>query len=152
MTGTDAVPALIAQARAAGGGQFSVASYEELAVREKYETVDAVVCNFSLIGKPSVDGLFASVRALLQPEGSLIVQTLHPWAACGDLPYKDRWRDGLWAGFGPDFVPPAPWYFRTLASWVALFDAAGLRIVETREPLHPSTGKPASILFIAQAA
>lgn len=151
VTGIDVVQALIDQARAAGGGQFMVGSYEALVARENHERVDTVVCNFSLIGKASVDGLFASVRSLLQPRGSLVVQTLHPWSACGDAAYEDGWRDGSWAGFGPDFVQPPPWYFRTLESWVALFDSAGLRMIETREPRHPASGKPASILFIAQA-
>lgn len=152
VTGIDVVPALIEQARAAGGGRFSVASYEDLAAGRNHVMVDAVVCNFSLIGRPSVDGLFASVRSLLQPGGSFIVQTLHPWSACGDLDYAEGWRDGSWAGFGPDFAQPAPWYFRTLQSWLALFTASGLYVRELREPLHPATNKPASIIFIAEAA
>jgi len=31
-----------------------------------------------------------------------------------------------------------------------LLDRAGMRVVELREPLHPATGKLASIIFVAQ--
>jgi hypothetical protein len=107
------------------------------------------VCNFSLIGNESVDDLFVAVKSLLHPGGTLVVQTLHPLIACGDQPYVDGWRPGSWAGFSGDFVRPAPWYFRTLESWVRLFTANGWHLEEIREPMHPNTGKPASILFIA---
>lgn len=78
------------------------------------------------------------------------MQTLHPLIAGGDQPYVDGWRSGSWAGFSEDFVRPAPWYFRTLESWIALFTANGWRLEELHEPVHPNTGKPASILFIAR--
>ena len=56
------------------------------------------------------------------------------------------------AGFSSDFVDPAPWYFRTLESWIQLFMTSGLRLVELREPIHPQTQKPASVIFIAEVA
>lgn len=147
--GVDVVPALIEQAQKAGGGEFRVAAYEELSARKLHVLVDLVVCNFSLIGNESVDDLFVAVKSLLHPGGTLVVQTLHPLIACGDQPYVDGWRPGSWAGFSGDFVRPAPWYFRTLESWVRLFTANGWHLEEIREPMHPNTGKPASILFIA---
>ena len=150
--GVDAVPALIDQARAAGGGEFRVASYEAIARGDLDVTVDVVVANFALIGKDAVDALIRSVPRLLTPGGSLVVQTLHPVVATGDLPYKDGWRAGSWAGFSDDFTDPAPWYFRTLESWVHLLVTSGFTLVEIREPMHPMTGKPASVVFVAQAA
>jgi 2-polyprenyl-3-methyl-5-hydroxy-6-metoxy-1,4-benzoquinol methylase len=147
--GIDVVPALIEQAQKAGGGRFQVAAYEELAEGKLDVLVDLVVCNFSLIGKESVNGVIAAVKSLLHPGGSLIVQTLHPLIACADRPYVDGWRPGSWSGFSEHFVRPAPWYFRTLESWVRLFTANGWHLGELREPMHPHTGKPASILFIA---
>jgi 2-polyprenyl-3-methyl-5-hydroxy-6-metoxy-1,4-benzoquinol methylase len=147
--GIDVVPALIEQAQKAGGGRFQVATYNELAEGKLDVLVDLVVCNFSLIGKESVNGVIAAVKSLLHPGGSLIVQTLHPLIACADRPYVDGWRPGSWSGFSEHFVRPAPWYFRTLESWVRLFTANGWHLEELREPMHPHTGKPASILFIA---
>ncbi|MFI4970198.1 MAG: class I SAM-dependent methyltransferase [Lysobacterales bacterium] len=149
--GIDAIPALIDRARQAGGGDFRVMSYEDVAAGKFNKSVDAVVCNFALLGNESVSGLFGAVRSLLNPRGSLLIQTLHPLVACGDAPYEDGWRASSWAGFNTDFSDPAPWYFRTLESWIRLFAEHGLRLLELREPLHPQTQKPASVIFIAQA-
>jgi 2-polyprenyl-3-methyl-5-hydroxy-6-metoxy-1,4-benzoquinol methylase len=149
--GIDAVPDLIARASSAGGGEFRIASYEQLAAGALEITADAAVCNFSLLGCESVDTVFAAIPALLKPYGVFIVQTLHPVVACGARPYQDGWREGSWAGFSSDFTDPAPWYFRTLASWLALFQTHGLRLLELREPVHPRSLRPASVLFIADA-
>lgn len=143
--GVDAVPALVALATEAGG-EFRVASYDTLTVDVP---VDVAVANFALLGREPVEALLRRAPALLGERGALIVQTVHPWVACGDLPYVDGWREGSWAGFGPDFAAPPPWYFRTTETWVSLVAASGLRLVELREPVDPATGKPASLLFVA---
>ena len=149
--GIDAVGALVEAARRAGGGDFRVLSYEELAAGNLSVSVDAVVCNFSLFGKESVEGVFRIVPSLLNPRGVFIVQTLHPAIACGERPYRDGWREGSWAGFSADFTDPAPWYFRTMASWTTLFVDSGFRVLEQREPIHPKTQQPASVIFMAEA-
>jgi hypothetical protein len=70
--------------------------------------------------------------------------------SCGEPPYRDGWRQGSWAGCGDGFSEPAPWYFRTLESWVRLFADNGFRLHEIREPFHPHTGKPASVIFTGE--
>lgn len=151
VTGVDVVPALIHAASRAGGGDFRVASYEMIAAgRLDLAPVDTVVANFSLIGQESVAALIAAVPAMLAENGALVIQTLHPLVATGDLPYVDGWREGSWVGFSDAFSDPAPWYFRTLETWVKLLRDSGLRLVELREPLHPTLKKPASVIFIAQ--
>lgn len=150
--GVDVVPALVEQARSAGGGEYRVASYEGIAAGELDLQVSVAVANFALIGKEAVDALIRTSPSLLEPGGALIVQTLHPVVASGDQPYEDGWRAGSWAGFSDDFSDPAPWYFRTLGSWVKLIASSGLRLEEVREPMHPATGKPASVIFIASRA
>ena len=150
--GVDVVPALVEQARRAGGGEFRVTSYEAIARGELQLTVDVAVANFALIGKDAVDALIRASPSLLRSGGTLIVQTLHPVVATGEQPYEDGWRTGSWAGFSDDFSDPAPWYFRTLGTWVELIASSGLRLEEMREPIHPATGKPASVIFIASAA
>ena len=150
VTGIDVVPALIEDAQRTGDGTFLVLSYEDLAEGKWGETVDAVVCNFSLLGKESVEGIVRAASTLLNPQGRFIVQTLHPGWACGDTPYRDGWRKGSWAGFGDDFTDPAPWYFRTLASWIHLFLTNDFHLLDLREPIHPEHGKPASVIFIAE--
>lgn len=150
MVGVDAIDGLVEQARAAGGGDFRVLSYEEIAAGALALAVDVAVANFSLIGKEAVDGLFAAAPTYLRKGGMLVVQTVHPVMACGDAPYADGWRAGSWAGFSDDFQDAPPWYFRTIASWIALFDMYGLRVVEMREPLHPRTGKPVSLIVVGE--
>lgn len=147
--GVDVVPVLIEQARAAGG-RFAVMSYEDIAAGKLHEGFDVIVANFSLLGEDSVTRLFAAMPTLLNPLGVFIVQTVHPLQACGVLPYIDGWRAGSWAGFSSDFSDPAPWYFRTLASWVKLFVVHGLELIELNEPLYPSNGKPASVIFVGK--
>lgn len=148
--GIDADPDLIQRARVAGGGRFNVVSHEMLARGALGERFDVCVCNFSLLGKDSVDDLVAVVSRFLEPAGALIVQTLHPLMACGDLPYADGWREGSWAGFSAEFTDAPPWYFRRLETWVSMFDAAGLRLVALHEPIHPVTGKPASLILVGE--
>jgi 2-polyprenyl-3-methyl-5-hydroxy-6-metoxy-1,4-benzoquinol methylase len=153
VTGVDAVPALVEQARALGGGTFRVATYEAIAAGALDDLrVDVAVANFALIGGPAVEALVAHVPRLLAPGGALVVQTLHPLTAGGEAPYADGWRAGSWDGFGPDFSDPAPWYFRTLGGWVALLVGAGLRLRRLVEPVHPETGRPASLILVADVA
>ena len=150
VTGVDAIPELIEQARRAGNAEYRVATYEQIAAGALGDLqVDLVVINFALIGAESVDNLIRYVPRLLTPGGALVIQTLHPVVAGGELPYKEGWREGSWAGFNCHFSDPPPWYFRTLESWVRLIVNSGLRLVELREPVHPETGKPASVIFVA---
>ncbi|GLQ52034.1 class I SAM-dependent methyltransferase [Dyella flava] len=149
--GVDAVPALIDRARELGG-DFRLASYEDVVAGQLSLKADVLVCNFALLGKTSVEQLLASLPRMLQDGGRLVVQTVHPLMACGEHAYVDGWRREEWVGFGSAFPSPAPWYFRTLASWMALFAESGWQLCEMREPLHPGTGKPASVIFIVQRA
>jgi 2-polyprenyl-3-methyl-5-hydroxy-6-metoxy-1,4-benzoquinol methylase len=146
--GTDIIPTLIDRAKTTRSGQFELADYAEIAAGKLAKQFDIVVANFSLIGEKSVAGLFRSMSSLLNPGGTFIIQTLHPTIACGDLPYLDGWRASSWDGFSDEFTDPAPWYFRTLASWIELYTTNGLSIVELREPIQPRTGKPAAIILI----
>lgn len=148
MLGVDVVPGLVDAARRAGGGTFELMSYEEIARGRLNLAVDVAICNFSLIGDESVAGLFRAAPTYLKPGGTLIVQTMHPLMACGDGPYADGWREGSWTGFNAGFTDPPPWYFRTLSSWIRLFSDNGLRLRELREPLHPKTGRPASLILM----
>ncbi|WP_336368285.1 class I SAM-dependent methyltransferase [Marinobacter sp. C2H3] len=147
--GVDAVSELIDQAQSAGGGTFCTAAYDDIANGTLNQRFDVAVCNFSLIGKAPVDALFQGADRFLNPGGSLVVQTLHPLIA-GEPPYTDGWRAGSWAGFGPAFKDPAPWYFRTLESWVRLFTGNGLALKEIREPVHPVTREAASVILIGR--
>ncbi len=149
--GVDAIPALIEQAKARGKGAFEVAGYQQITESGLGgRRFDLVVVNFALFGEDSVPALINRLPDLLVPGGTLVIQTLHPVVANGDQPYADGWRKGSWAGFSDAFTDPAPWYFRTLETWVRMIARSGLVLAEMREPVDPRTGKPASVVFIAK--
>jgi 2-polyprenyl-3-methyl-5-hydroxy-6-metoxy-1,4-benzoquinol methylase len=151
VTGVDAVGELIAEARRLGGGEFHLQPYEAISSgRWRSEPFDAAVCNFSLLGKESVDSLIGAVGGYLCGAGHLIVQTLHPVAACGENRYQDGWRPGNWSGFSSDFRDPAPWYFRTLQSWISLLRTNGFELIECREPTVPDGAVPSSVIFVGK--
>lgn len=145
--GTDASPALIDAARLLGHASYQVLSYAQLThAPQRLGHFDAVVANFALFEEdlaPLLRALHSTVRA----EGVLLIQTVHPWAAREGAAYQDGWRTETFAGFGNGFVEPMPWFYRTLASWVTCLSAAGWRIAQAREPVHPHTGQPASLLL-----
>ena len=144
------MPDLIDQARRAGAGDFRVASYEDIAAGNLDVRVDVAIANFSLIGKESVEGVLRRTPILLSDGGALIIQTPRPVAACGDLPYADGWRKRSWAAIDDEFTEPAPWYFRTMESWIELLTESGFRAPEVIEPIHPNTKTPASVIFVAE--
>lgn len=148
--GIDAIPGLIQQAQQAGCGRYQLMSYEDIAAGHLQETFDGAVCNFSLLGKDSVEGLFRRMPQRLNKDGVFIVQTIHPVLGCGEQPYQDGWIEGSWQGFSEQFTDPAPWYFRTIESWIRLFNDNGFRLKDFREPIHPVTHKAASIILIGQ--
>lgn len=149
--GVDVVAELINHANQSGPGRFQTLSYAQLARHELGESFDLVVCNFSLLGKESVDTLFKSIPSILNANGHFVVQTLHPVSACGDAEYKDGWREGSWEGFNKQFRDPAPWYFRTLETWQELFTKNGFSLKQSLEPIHPQTGTAASIIMVGQS-
>lgn len=145
--GIDAIPSLIEHARENSHATFDICTYENLPHYQFNKKFDCIVCNFSLIGKESTEIVIKTASKILNPDGHLIVQTLHPVAASLDKLYQDGWREGSWAGFNTDFKNPAPWYFRTISSWYHLFKTSGFHIVNLYEPIHPVTKKPLSIIF-----
>lgn len=141
VTGVDASPALIEAAQKLGGGTFRVLPYEELATLAMQ--FDVIAANFSFLDENlHLDAL----RALLRPGGTLIVQTVHP-AFAGE-PYADGWRVETFAGMEGEWPEPMPWYFRTVSSWVNAITAAGFTLRELREPLHPETQRPLSLVLV----
>ena len=143
--GIDGIAGLINRATELGG-TFSVLSYQDFARGGWQKHVDCVVCNFSLLGHYVVADVLSAIPSVLNSNGCCVIQTLHP--AFNGAPYCDGWREGSWQGFSDDFCDPAPWYFRTLSSWLELISASGFMLRELIEPLNPQTGLPASIIFV----
>jgi 2-polyprenyl-3-methyl-5-hydroxy-6-metoxy-1,4-benzoquinol methylase len=148
--GIDVVPELIEQAKSKNQGRFKLLSYEKLTYGSLNETFDGLTCNFSLLGKESVEHVFSQSTELLNTDGYFIIQTIHPIFGCGKDEYEDGWREGSWSGFNDEFTDPPPWYFRTIESWKELFLQHKFTIKHVKEPIHPNTNVPASIVFIAK--
>jgi len=150
IVGIDAVPELIDNANKMSSGTYHICSYEEIAKGQIINsTFDAVICNFSLIGKEDVDGLISTIPRVLNNKGVLYIQTLHYLAFCEEDECEDGWREGSWDGFGSEFKDPAPWYYRTKTSWERLLADSGFVNIECREPGYPGKEIPASMLFIS---
>jgi 2-polyprenyl-3-methyl-5-hydroxy-6-metoxy-1,4-benzoquinol methylase len=151
-TGIDAIEGLVSKARELGGGTYKVLKYEQISARIIDEKYDIAVCNFSLLGKESVEHLFNVIPSILNDDGYFIIQTLHPHTSCDELPYIDGWREGSWTGFCGEFCDPAPWYFRTIESWFNLFHNHGFTLNQINEPTNLKTGKAASLIMVGSVA
>ena len=146
--GVDASAPLVEAARAAGGS-FDVVRYEaaEADPTALGGPYDAAVFNFALLSDRVV-GVLRSVASRLETGGRVVVQTVHPLTV--SAPYADGWREESFEGLGGGFEP-MPWYFRTVGSWVRTLGAAGLVLVEAREPTGADGEAPLSLLLVAEA-
>ena len=151
VVGVDGSRELVERAQAQGGAEYRHVTYEELIGRPQQAgpPFDAAVCNFSLLHE-DIAPLLRALRSLLAGHGALLIQTVHPWTAAGEQGYVDGWRTELFPGLPAPFPEPMPWYFRTLASWVRVLHAAGLVVDTLLEPLHPTTARPLSLLFVTR--
>jgi 2-polyprenyl-3-methyl-5-hydroxy-6-metoxy-1,4-benzoquinol methylase len=148
--GMDAIAALVQQAKTLSPNvSWEQKSYQDLIAGASHnqEQFQIISINFALFEKELVELLLLALPNYLSENGRVIIQTLHPLMACGDAAYEEGWREGNWNGFSTAFKDPHPWYFRTMAAWVSLFTASGLILDQMQEPLHPETGKPASVIF-----
>jgi len=150
--GVDATPALIKNAKSKGKGKFKVKDYNALikGVTFKDAPFDLISINFALFENKKTEKLIQRLPTYLTKNGKIIIQTLHPFSIATDVPYKSAWRKDSWGGLKRNFTNPYKWYFRTLEDWMKLFTKAGLNIVLLKEPIHPKTGRPASIVFVLQ--
>jgi 2-polyprenyl-3-methyl-5-hydroxy-6-metoxy-1,4-benzoquinol methylase len=151
VVGIDASEALIESARALGGGRFETMTYAEIGADALGAPFDVAVCNFALLEKDLAPA-FDAITRTLGANGRLVVQTVHPWTACGDARYENGWRLETFASFGGGFVAPMPWYFRTLGAWADALAAAGFRVERIEEPFDRESGRPLSLLLTATRA
>ena len=148
VTGIDGSEELIDRARALGGGSFSAVTFEALVADAALAPgpYRVIALNFALLAE-RISPLLAALGARLATDGVVIIQTVHPWTACGDQPYRDGWRTESFDAFGGEFPASMPWFFRTLESWLGAAHEAGLRLERLDEPTHRETGRPLSLLL-----
>jgi 2-polyprenyl-3-methyl-5-hydroxy-6-metoxy-1,4-benzoquinol methylase len=147
--GFDGSAALIEAAKSSCSGMFKVMSYEEFVSSplQVGRNFDAVVFNFALLSSNIVPILRAAT-AIMSEAGSVIIQTLHPFNIQEGESYASGWREEHFRGMGDEYRASMPWYFRTFSDWMAVVREAGLRVENMEEPLHPDTGRPASLVLV----
>lgn len=151
--GADAIDTLIEDACRKGPEHFQVLSYE--AIMAGAEVIgapfDGIVINFGLFADDeNLVELLNSLHRLLTPGGRLFIQTIHPFSRINQPEgYRSHWVDNSWEGLPGNYTQGHQWYFRTFGHWLRLFSEAGYRLVAADEPLHPQTGKPLSVIFVA---
>ncbi len=150
-TGFDSSAALVERAKEAGGGRFLVCSYEQFCADPGIvgEGYDAVVFNFALLSE-DVTPVLRAAASILTPGGNILIQTLHPYNLPEGERYADGWREERFSGMGDGYRAAMPWYYRTMGGWLAQIHAAGLQLTGMREPAHPATGRPGSLVLRVQ--
>jgi 2-polyprenyl-3-methyl-5-hydroxy-6-metoxy-1,4-benzoquinol methylase len=152
VTGIDASASLIQRAQEISDASYVVIEYSQIAEHPDLATrFDCIVCNFSILGEEVVS-LLCTLRSLLRPDGALLIQTVHPWAACGEQPYRDGWRVETFQNWSVEFKAPMPWFFRTLHSWFSELAEANIQILRIEEPMDPGSGRPVSLLMVCGQA
>jgi 2-polyprenyl-3-methyl-5-hydroxy-6-metoxy-1,4-benzoquinol methylase len=150
--GIDASAALIERAKQISDARYFVIDYAQLTTDPNLAgNFECIVCNFSILGE-EVRSLLTALRDLLRPGGALVIQTVHPWAACGEQPYRNGWREETFQGWSGGFTEPMPWFFRTLQSWFSELAGANLEVLRLEEPADPVSGRPLSIVMICKPA
>ncbi len=149
--GVDAIQTLVEYVNVKDGDYYATATYQQLAqgIKLKHQPFDAAVINFALIDQEDTNALIHAIPGYLVRHGFLFIQTLHPLTVAAADAYISGWKDGSWNGMKRSFEQPYQWYFRTLEDWVQLFSTK-YHLVAIKEPVHPETKKPMSIIFILQ--
>jgi 2-polyprenyl-3-methyl-5-hydroxy-6-metoxy-1,4-benzoquinol methylase len=148
VTGIDGSSHLIETAREAGAAHYLHMSYDEfIANPATTGRFDVVAFNFSLFTENIVPVLVAARRVLVK-QGTLVIQTVHPFSDAMEDDYVDGWREEDFSGMPGEFRTPMPWYFRTMQTWVNSVIRAGYRIAEMREPLDAETNRPLSLIIV----
>lgn len=150
--GIDGSGSLIKLARAKGSGSYQQLTYGEIIAGAAVagSPFDAIVLNFALFEKDSTPLLLESLKQHLNPQGVLIIQSLHPNAIHAFEP--SHWKPNVWEGLPGKFSDTYPWYHRSMADWKMLFMSIGLKIKAVHEPDNPRTHKPASVIFVLEKA
>lgn len=150
VTGADATETLLESARKKGTQCFYRITYEEIIKGKKIPEApfDAVVLNFCLYQKEEVPQLFTALKSSLAKQGTIYIQTLHPYfLLLNELSYEDQWIGDSWKGLIGNFVQPHSWYARTLESWTDMFKSCNYELLKIKE-VNNFHKIPASIIFI----
>lgn len=146
--GIDGSAELIRLAQQKGDQKYACLSYGELIGGASIEGTpfDAIVFNFALFDEYNTESLLKSLKTKLKAQGHIVIQSLHPDA----LPQEQQghWQQDVWQGLPESFTDSYAWYLRSMADWKKLFRSCGLRLEQTHETAHPSSGNLLSVIFV----
>ncbi len=151
VVGIDGSKELVEKAQSAGGGSFHHLSYLDFCKNPSQLgcEFDVVVCNFSLLSE-EITTILQSLSTILSFNGVIIIHTLHPFNLAQHDRYENGWREESFTGMGEGYKAAMPWYFRTMGSWLNELQVAGFNLHHCKEPIHPITGRPLSLLLMAK--
>ncbi|WP_047246336.1 class I SAM-dependent methyltransferase [Maribacter thermophilus] len=127
--GLDATEALLKNARKKGSEEYYNITYDEIVNGKAHPPApfDTAIFNFSLYQEKGLDILLKKVKELLTPDGSIIIQTLHPYFIIANgLQYQSQLISDSWKGLPGNFTDGHGWYARTFEDWTKVIQAAGL--------------------------
>lgn len=148
--GIDGTEKLIERAKTKGAEVYRLLKYEDITQHTVIADAlfDIIVFNFSLYHETGMDTLLRHIQNSLQNEGTIIIQTLHPYFILehGNK-YCSQWFEDSWKGLPGQFKDGHSWFARTFAAWITVFKHARLRMVEVREVTNENK-QPVSIIFM----
>ena len=133
-------------------------------------SVDAVVAVLVLHHVADLERAFCEIGRVLRADGRLIAVIPHPWTDHAGAAWHlspegprrlvgDYLTEGFWQTDEASSIRSVGWYHRTIATWMTAVAAAGLVVVEVREPAgleprRPDGGGPWSAVprFLAFSA
>ena len=148
ITGFDGSASLIEAAKKVQPGRFQVFSYSDFvaAPEQLGRDFDVVVFNFALLSS-DIEPILRAAGSILHVEGVIIIQTLHPFHIPEGKNYTTGWCEEHFKGMGEGYRASMPWYYRTFGGWLRVVQEAGLKTDKIEEPVHPETGRPASLIL-----
>lgn len=151
VAGFDSTAELIRRAADAGIGTFKHLDYASFASNPGLvgSGFDVAVCNFSLLGREIVPVLRGCAE-VLRSHGVLVIQTVHPFTVLAESGYEDGWREEDFSSMRLASGARMPWYFRTVGSWIGELLRSGFALQACREPIHPQTHRPLSLLLVGR--
>jgi SAM-dependent methyltransferase len=152
VTAFDGSREMVTLARVAGpdSTDYRELTFDEAAAdpRKLGGAFGTIVFSFSLL-QERITPVLEAAAAVLFPYGRVLIQAAHPSQGSTNGTYRDGWRVFTESAPGIPLPVRVPWYFRTFSLWILELRRAGLLLVETYEPLDPTTGRPASLLIHA---
>lgn len=150
--GLDSIDALVQNAKEKGNESFYQMSYEDISGGETIPNgpYDIAVFNFCLYEEEGLPELFNGVKKSLSKNGSIVVQTLHPYFLFHNgLEYKSQSISDSWKGLPGNFIDGHTWYARTFEDWFSVIQESGMKLENLKEITNDQQLPVSLILHIA---